>query len=226
MGQEKVFPRTFKYRFSGEGDLLIHNEFPSKFSTAFNIAIKTSAIRELLLSFMSKGENLLGKLQAQQNGKYSDYKIIITAVDATVINNRYWIDYEAEAFFRAEVNAEGILVFYFYFDPEYDVAVLLENIVHEFTIHGYKIEEIIKYYEKDPKNTQSFINSLNANYDHYHLREQNVNHPGYKLYDKCKREINLHYYQFSEQFNKKADFYNSETGFKNLSEGDSQKFKK
>ncbi|MCL1678620.1 hypothetical protein M2T92_06265 [Elizabethkingia miricola] len=63
---------------------------------------------------------------------------------------------------------------------------LTETITHELTLHGYRISDIIKAYEKGGiEAAKKILPDDGGNEDHESLNSNNKNHPIARIYNPC-----------------------------------------
>ena len=148
---------------------------------------KTSYGKELIGSFLEKGSQQYG---VKGNGKYAKYTLELRQFDLSGQNYQYLYMGAAEGNFNVqEVN--GKLHIIMSIDAkDKNPESLTETITHELTLHGYRISDIIKAYEKGGiEAAKKILPDDGGNEDHKSLNSNNKNHPGVNKYNQIKNEL-------------------------------------
>ncbi|HFK5546723.1 TPA: RHS repeat domain-containing protein, partial [Elizabethkingia anophelis] len=148
---------------------------------------KTSYGKELIGSFLEKGSQQYG---VKGNGKYAKYTLELRQFDLSGQNYQYLYMGAAEGNFNVqEVN--GKLHIIMSIDAkDKNPESLTETITHELTLHGYRISDIIKAYEKGGiEAAKKILPDDGGNEDHESLDSNNKNHPGVNKYNQIKNEL-------------------------------------
>ncbi len=148
---------------------------------------KTTYGKQFIGNFLEKGTQQYG---VEGTGKYAKYTLEIKQFDLPEGTYQYNYMQGAEGYFNAmEVN--GKLHIVMGLDArDKNPQSLGETITHELALHGYKVDEIIKAYEKGGMEA---VNKLmpndRGNSDHNALKNNSQNHQGVKKYNETKNEL-------------------------------------
>lgn len=148
---------------------------------------KTTYGREFIGNFLEKGTQQYG---VKGNGKYANYTLEIKQFDLPEGSYQYNYMEGAEGYFNA-VEVDGKLHIVMGIDTrDKDPQSLGETITHELALHGYKVEDIIKAYEKGGiEAVNKMMPNDRGDSDHKALKNNNQNHKGVNKYNQTKNEL-------------------------------------
>jgi RHS repeat-associated protein len=192
------------------------NTLPENVSKAFvDIANNTTVGKEFFSNFLRKDESFAG-LTGESNGKYSNIELKVWAIDDSQVHHNYWTAWESEGYFTSEIDGEGNLIFNLGIDPRYNSESIGESILHEISIHGQHVKDIIeKYRESGSDETKKYIQTnSNGRKDHKDLRYQNLENKGYKQYSEGKNELIKKNNKYKKTFETATQKY--ENNYRNL----------
>src|SRR5690606_14631940 len=146
---------------------------------------KTTYGKELISAFTEKGKSHYG---VKGNGKYADYNLEIRQIDFENGTEQFAYLGPAEGYFTPK-EIDGKLTIIMALDVKGDSKYIAETIVHELAVHGYKIEEIIKAYEKGGMDAVNQVMKGKEAIDHSELINENTNHEGVLKYNQTRDEL-------------------------------------
>lgn len=197
----KIVPSAYVYNTKTRSLDYHKNRFTTHFAKAVRAFASSTEGGNFFRQFMSKGDNFAG-ITATEDGKYSKYELRITDMNISEPGERgaYWKT--TEAVFRGRIDEEsGNLYFETNFDTMYGEGTLLESLGHENFMHGYKVEDMIEFYEKN--GSEATAKALNngtfpsKDDDHQALKDgandKEVNHRGYGKYKSFRNEMSPKY---------------------------------
>ncbi len=212
----KIVPSAYVYNSKTRTLDYYKNRFTKNFSQAYRAFASSQEGGNFVKQFMGKGSTFLG-IKATEEGKYSKYELRVVDMNISDPNEHgnYWGT--TEAMFRSRIDEKsGNLYFETTFDSRYDEGTLLESLGHENFIHGYKVEDIIEFYEKN--GSEATARALNngtfssGESDHQALKKgangEEVSHRGYSKYKSFRNEMSTKNYEKSfENADKKYKSY-------------------
>ncbi len=171
----------------------LYKSYPSTIQAMKNIG-KTTYGKNLIASFLKKGDMQYG---VKGNGKYSNHNLVIQQFDIkpgtihaayTMSQGKVW---SGQIYMR---EFKGKLEFVVKLNlATKNVASLTETLTHELALHGHRIDETIRLYEKNGlKAAQDFWDKESAGRgkaDHDALENDNYDHKGVEIYHEMKNEI-------------------------------------
>ncbi|MFN4086533.1 MAG: RHS repeat domain-containing protein [Spirosomataceae bacterium] len=181
---------------SGTKFLYEKGKISQKTAIALNYILNTKEGFNYFSQFAKKGQKIAGVV-FNQDGKHSN--ISLNIVD-------YTFSEDLAQGYSSTLQIDGSLGFRIKNNDEIDFTLnlhsvgqtkesLVETIAHEIGVHGYKSNELIESYKKGGlKNLHTKVNSLTSELqDHRALKEKNLNHPGFKSYNKIQNQLNEKY---------------------------------
>ena len=181
---EKIIPTLYK-EIDNHGNAVGEtNKVHSNLFYAGFYFSQTSYGKQIISDFLSKDERMYG---IEGNGKYSQYSLYINQYELPFDQN---LHVDGDGFFRVEDN-NGQLEITIGLNMYQNQYELIETMNHEFSLHGYKIDDIIKIYEDSGIDAvNDYLISLgNGEFDHNSFSKKDMNHEGVQLYYQTKEEL-------------------------------------
>lgn len=211
----KIVPSAYVYNSKTRSIDYHKNRFTTNFAKATRAFASSTEGGNFYRQFMSKGDNFVG-ITATEEGKFSKYELRITDINISDPGERgaYWGT--TEALFRGRIDKEsGNLYFETNFDTMYGEGTLLESLGHENFMHGYKVEDMIEFYEKNGSEAtaKALKNGTfpSGDSDHQALKKgaegKEVNHRGYGKYKSFRNEMSPKYEKSFKNADKKYKSY-------------------
>lgn len=145
---------------------------------------------KMLSKFAAKGDVVEG-YEFKKDGKYS--KVNFDIVDVTLSELKGNFPYSTEGSMSYDKDSDGkrpeITMQLMSFSQS--TGALVETVGHEFFAHGVKMDNLMNAYLNNGISAydKAVKNIAGDNKDHIALRDQNINHPGYKAYIEFKNEL-------------------------------------
>lgn len=188
-------------QISGRGKA-IRQEYKSRTSliNAMKDFGRTTYGKEFIGNFLEKGEKHYG---VNGNGKYAKYTFEIKQFDLPPGSNQYTYMRGAEGNFNA-VEVDGNLHITMGLDVKGQNSQSLgETITHELALHGYRVDDIIKAYEKGGIDAvKKLMPNDEGDADHKALKNNKQNHKGVTKYNEIKEELIKIDSRYKEEFEK------------------------
>lgn len=156
----------------------------SNYFQAMKIVAKTAFGRRFLSSFLEKGHIMYG---VKGSGMYNKYTLEIKQFNMQDVNDQFMMMGNSEGSFNFHVE-NGNLVFTLRLDVQNQkVYDLVETILHEIAIHGSKVDNIIRAFEKGGMEAVEQLRDEKR--EHYDLKIQNEQSLGVSNYLQSKHEL-------------------------------------
>ncbi|GEM_PF-1763395 len=188
---ETIFPRLVKEDKNGNV-IAKDGFFTKKFHQQMGKFMSTKIGKSYISNFMKKGDTFLG-YTASENGKFSNYDFRISEMNIKEPSARGVYMRNQGSFSYGIDKENGNLYFNLKIDSNLSPDQILETIGHELNLHGYKVNQLINYYEKNGKD--EFIRAMkngefpSGDDDHRAIRDWDCTHQGLNNYESFMNEI-------------------------------------